>query len=74
VPIYVLGLIWLKTTLAISGAKAVGVGMLPFLPSDALQIAASVSAARVLIRQGLLPPLLSLSQLSFAAGKTENMG
>jgi biotin transport system substrate-specific component len=74
VPIYVLGLFWLKTTLAISGAKAVGVGMLPFLPSDVLQVAASVSAARVLIRQDLLPPLLSLSQFRFAAGKTEHMG
>jgi len=72
VPIYALGIVWLKTTLDISGVKAVSVGMLPFLFSDCLQVAASVSAARVLIRQDLLPPLLSLSQLfSPARGMAE---
>lgn len=74
VPIYALGLTWLKTTLSISWAKAASVGMLPFLPSDALQVAASVFAARALIRQGLLPPVLSLRAPAGSADGAEARG
>ncbi len=55
VPIYGLGLTWLKTTLAISWTKAFWVGMIPFLPSDVLQVIISVAAARYLSKQELLP-------------------
>ncbi|MCF8038574.1 MAG: biotin transporter BioY [Desulfohalobiaceae bacterium] len=55
VPIYGLGLTWLKTSLAISWGKAVWVGMLPFLPSDLLQVAISVAAARYLFNHDLTP-------------------
>ncbi|MFW6054328.1 MAG: biotin transporter BioY [Thermodesulfobacteriota bacterium] len=55
VPIYGLGLTWLKTSLAISWGKAFWVGMLPFLPSDLLQVAISVAAARYLFSHDLTP-------------------
>ena len=74
IPIYTLGLLWLKTTLSITWAKAVSVGMLPFLPSDALQVAASVFAARALIRQDLLPSQLSMAGACALAGRARDNG
>lgn len=59
-PIYAFGLLWLKTSLGISWFHALLTGMLPFLPSDVLQIAGSVAAARFLWRNQLVP--------SYAAG------
>jgi biotin transport system substrate-specific component len=55
-PIYLFGLTWLKASLDVAWLHAAGVGMLPFLPSDALQILGSVAVARGLSRQNLLPP------------------
>ena len=55
-PIYIFGLSWLKTSLDIAWLHAAGVGMLPFLPSDVLQILGSVAVLRGLSRQELLPP------------------
>jgi len=44
--IYAAGLFWLKQYTGLSFAKTVMVGMLPFLPGDALKIAAAVFAAK----------------------------
>lgn len=54
-PIYGLGLAWLKTVLAIPWAKAFWVGLLPFLPSDVLQVIISVAASRYLAGHELTP-------------------
>ncbi len=54
-PIYGLGLAWLRMSLDLSWGQAIGVGLLPFLPSDGLQILVAVSAAKYLHHQQLTP-------------------
>lgn len=46
--VYACGVPWLKLLTGMSWAKAVSVGMLPFLPGDALKVAAVVPVAGVL--------------------------
>ena len=46
--LYTFGLVWLKFITEIPWDKAIAVGMLPFLPGDALKIAVAVPIARVL--------------------------
>jgi biotin transport system substrate-specific component len=46
--IYLLGVPWLKLVASVSWEKAVGVGMLPFLPGDALKAAAAILLARAI--------------------------
>ncbi len=46
--IYLPGVFWLKTITAMSWGKAIAAGMLPFLPGDAVKIAASLTIARTL--------------------------
>jgi len=46
--IYVPGLIWLKTLTGMSWIKALTVGCFPFLPGDAIKIAAAVSIHRAI--------------------------
>ncbi len=46
--IYLFGVAWLQVVTGMSIAKAVAVGMLPFLIGDALKIAAAVPIARAL--------------------------
>ena len=46
--IYLLGVPWLKLVTGMSWEKAVGVGMLPFLPGDAIKAAAAVLLARAI--------------------------
>ena len=48
VMVYALGVPWLKLMTGMSWGKAVSVGMLPFLPGDALKIAAAVPIAKAL--------------------------
>ncbi len=48
--IYLIGVIWLKIVLGISFHKAVYVGLLPFLPGDAVKIAAGAYIAKKLRR------------------------
>ena len=51
VPIYGIGIPWLQASLGVSWAKALATGMLPFLVSDCLQVAASSAAARFFRRR-----------------------
>ena len=51
VPIYGIGIPWLKASLGIDWGKALATGMLPFLVSDCLQIAASAATARFFHRR-----------------------
>lgn len=56
--IYAVGVPWLKTLLGISFGKALTVGMYPFIPGDALKIAAAwliVRSVRPLIHAGVRP-------------------
>jgi biotin transport system substrate-specific component len=46
--IYFFGVSWLKFVTGMSLAKAIGIGMLPFLIGDALKIAAAIPIARML--------------------------
>jgi biotin transport system substrate-specific component len=46
--VYAAGLPWLAWITGMPAGKAVAVGMLPFLPGDALKIAAAVPIARSL--------------------------
>ena len=46
--IYALGVSWLKTVTAMTWPQAVGAGMLPFLPGDAIKIAAAVGVSRAI--------------------------
>ncbi len=46
--VYLFGVAWLKTVTAMDWSKAVMVGMLPFLPGDAVKIAAAMPIARTL--------------------------
>ncbi len=55
VALFVCGALWLMRLLDISAAKAFMVGVLPFLPPDALKVAAAIAAWRFLLRQRLLP-------------------
>jgi biotin transport system substrate-specific component len=48
--LYLFGVTWLKIITGMSAGKALAVGMLPFLPGDALKIAAAIASARVLRR------------------------
>jgi biotin transport system substrate-specific component len=54
--IYLCGVAWLKTILDISLEKALAMGMWPFLPGDALKIAAALALERS------LRPLIASSQ------------
>lgn len=51
VPIYGIGIPWLKASMDIGWSKAFMTGMFPFLISDCLQIAASGAAARFFLRR-----------------------
>lgn len=51
VPIYGIGIPWLKASMDIDWSKAFMTGMFPFLVSDCLQIAASGAAARFFLRR-----------------------
>ncbi len=53
--LFVCGALWLMRLLDIPMEKAFVVGVLPFLPPDALKIAAAIAAWRFLLRQRLLP-------------------
>jgi biotin transport system substrate-specific component len=55
VPIYLAGLAWLKASLEAGWPKVFGVGMLPFLPSDVLQVLACVATVRFMRQQRLAP-------------------
>lgn len=46
--IYMFGVSWLKVVTGMSLSKAVSIGMLPFLPGDAVKIAAAIPIARTL--------------------------
>ncbi len=46
--IYAFGVSWLKVVTGMSASKALAVGMLPFLPGDALKIAAAIPIAKTL--------------------------
>jgi biotin transport system substrate-specific component len=46
--VYALGLTWLKILTQMTWAKAVAVGMFPFIPGDGLKIAAAVPIAKAL--------------------------
>ncbi len=48
VMVYIGGVVWLKVITGIDWSKAVSVGMLPFLPGDAVKIAAAAPIARTL--------------------------
>ena len=51
VPIYGIGLPWLKASLDVGWDKALATGMLPFMVSDCLQIAAVAAASRFFHRR-----------------------
>ncbi|MEZ4528733.1 MAG: biotin transporter BioY [Desulfobacterales bacterium] len=46
--VYLFGVSWLKAMTGMDWAKALSLGMLPFLPGDAVKIAAAVSIAKTL--------------------------
>mgnify|MGYP000970339622 CR=1 FL=1 len=46
--VYLFGVAWLKTVTALPWSKALALGMLPFLPGDAVKIAAALPIARTL--------------------------
>jgi biotin transport system substrate-specific component len=46
--VYLMGVSWLKIITGMTAAKAMAVGMYPFLPGDALKIAVAVPVARSL--------------------------
>jgi len=46
--IYAFGVPWLKTVTGMSFSKAAAIGMLPFIPGDALKIAIAIPIARAL--------------------------
>jgi biotin transport system substrate-specific component len=57
--IYAVGVPWLKFLLGISFGKALAVGMYPFIPGDAMKIAAAwliVRTVRPLVHAGARPP------------------
>ncbi|WP_285906710.1 biotin transporter BioY [Pseudodesulfovibrio pelocollis] len=53
--LYSMGATWLKFALSLSWHKAWLVGVAPFIPWDALKLAAALAAARYMTRIGLLP-------------------
>lgn len=44
--VYVVGVPWLKAVTEMSWSKSVGIGVLPFLPGDAIKVLAAVFTAR----------------------------
>ncbi len=60
--VYVFGVSWLKAMSGMDWTKAISLGMLPFLPGDAIKIAAAVPIAKT------LRPLVS-GKLSSSAGQ-----
>ncbi|NDV19705.1 biotin transporter BioY [Pseudodesulfovibrio sp. JC047] len=53
--VYGTGMTWLKFALDLSWQKAFIVGVVPFMPWDAIKIVAAVACCRYLIRLNLLP-------------------
>ncbi|MFH1913225.1 MAG: biotin transporter BioY [Pseudomonadota bacterium] len=53
--LYAMGSAWLKFALSLSWHKAWLVGVVPFIPWDALKLAAALVGARYMTRIGLLP-------------------
>lgn len=62
--LYLCGVSWLKIVTAMSIPQAIAAGMLPFLPGDALKIAAAVLAARS------IRPLLPRSESDLSSAET----
>ncbi len=54
VPIYILGLPWLKYTLDVSWPRVVAIGLLPFLPGDLVKMVAVVAVYRYLQKHDLV--------------------
>jgi biotin transport system substrate-specific component len=52
---YLTGAVWLKAVLSLTWAKAVALGVLPFIPWDVLKVAAALACARHMVRLGLTP-------------------
>jgi biotin transport system substrate-specific component len=52
---YGAGAAWLKFALDFSWAKAVAVGVVPFIPWDAIKIVVALACCRYLARHNLLP-------------------
>lgn len=53
--LYVMGAIWLKFSLSIDWYKAWLVGVVPFIPWDAIKVVMALFCCRYLIRYNLLP-------------------
>jgi biotin transport system substrate-specific component len=53
IPVYLIGIVWLKTILGIAWLKAVSIGMFPFLISDILQIFVSTGIGRYVQKYSL---------------------
>jgi len=64
--LYGCGLAWLKVVTGMDWAKTIAAGMLPFLPGDALKIAAAIPLARAL--RPILPGPLPGSRQTRPAG------
>jgi biotin transport system substrate-specific component len=62
--IYICGVSWLKVVTGMTWAKTMGVGMLPFLPGDALKIAVAIPIVRA------LRPVMKIDNGSRAIQKT----
>jgi len=52
---YGAGAAWLKAALSFTWAKAIAVGVVPFIPWDAVKIVAALACCRYLARHNLLP-------------------
>ncbi len=55
--VYLIGIPWLKINLSTTWAKAFAVGLLPFIPGDAVKIAVAAAASKI-----LYPEVTKLSQ------------
>lgn len=64
--LYGCGVLWLKVLTGMTLSKTLAVGMLPFLPGDAVKIAAAVPIARA------LRPIIRMSNAGAAADETES--
>jgi biotin transport system substrate-specific component len=53
--LYIVGAAWLKFALSMSWHNAWLVGVVPFIPWDAIKIAAALACARYLLRTGMQP-------------------
>jgi len=62
--IYALGVSWLKLVTAMSFSTALAVGMVPFLPGDALKMAAAIAIARSLrpLMDGTFPAVPDIGE------------